>query len=595
MSPPRTPDACSPPAAQEERAALHEPGPELDLLLGVLSQALPSGANAAQGAGQEGLAYFDAEGRHRYVSDPYAAHLGASAAELLGRGLREVLGEAAAPVEDGPLRRALGGESAHWEGTLQGAAPLQLRCVPHARADGTLAGVLALLSGAGEQTAQGPAARAQVLAGASDALAASLDLRATLGAISALAVPALADWCVVDVLADDGRLERLEVAHADPAHAHLAARVRALAPVHPALSPDGLRAGRVQVLEDVGEGEHALLLQGLRPRSLLMAPLRSRGRRLGMLTLLVNEASERRYLPADARMGEELARRVSLALDNALLHRAAQEARERTERLQAVTAALSEAVSPAEVADVIATQGTLALGADAGVVLVLSGDGRELRLASARGYSAETLTRWSHLPLELSTPLTDAVRLPDVVQLPTLAEREASYPRQPEEGRAAHSALSAVALRAGARVMGVVGLSFLAERTLTPPERELLLALARQGGQALERARLYEAERRARREAQEALRAGELARTQLAASEARFRRVVDSGMLGICFWDGRGRVTDANAVFLGMVGRSRAELGALRLDALFPEPLAHEELERRGVHAPYETELARAD
>ncbi|MBF5045255.1 PAS domain S-box protein [Aggregicoccus sp. 17bor-14] len=564
-SPPSLPSEETSAAVRERERASGLPE-ELRGLQGLLG--------ALDGAG---LAYFDAEGRHRYVSGPYAALLGA--------------GAAAPPASD-----------AH-------------RAPPPAEE------------------------LVRALAGAADALSASLDLRATLAAIGALAVPALADWCAVDVLADDGRLERLEVAHADPERAHLAARVRALAPVDVggaggatgpggvghAVDPghagaDGRRAPpahavqmhAVQVVEDFAplleralrEGtlepgsERAQLLSALAPRSLLVAPLLSRGRRLGALTLLTNAASGRRYGPRDVALGEALARRVALALDNALLHRAAQEARERIERLQAVTAALSEAASPAEVADVIASQGTLALGADAGVVMVLSGDGRELRLASARGYPAEALARWGHLPLELSHPLTDAVRAGDptrVVQLPTLLERDRRYPHLAAGPRVPHEALAAVALRAGGRVMGVVGLSFLGPRALQAPERELLLALARQGGQALERARLYEAERRARREAQEALRAGEVARAQLAASEARFRRVVDSGMLGICFWDASGRVTDANAVFLSLVGRSRQELGLLRLDALFPEPLAHEELERRGVHAPYETELARAD
>ena len=54
------------------------------------------------------------------------------------------------------------------------------------------------------------------LAEASDMLASSLDYRETLSSVARLAVPTLADWCVVDVLDENGSLERLAVEHPDP-------------------------------------------------------------------------------------------------------------------------------------------------------------------------------------------------------------------------------------------------------------------------------------------------------------------------------------------------------------------------------------------
>jgi hypothetical protein len=55
-----------------------------------------------------------------------------------------------------------------------------------------------------------------LLAEASGVLAESLDYEATLRRITQLAVPRLGDWCALDLLSDDGRLERLAVAHVDP-------------------------------------------------------------------------------------------------------------------------------------------------------------------------------------------------------------------------------------------------------------------------------------------------------------------------------------------------------------------------------------------
>src|SRR5215216_4652823 len=57
------------------------------------------------------------------------------------------------------------------------------------------------------------------LAEASEILAGSLDYETELERVARLIVPILADWCVVDLLADDGRLHRLAVAHRDPAKA----------------------------------------------------------------------------------------------------------------------------------------------------------------------------------------------------------------------------------------------------------------------------------------------------------------------------------------------------------------------------------------
>src|SRR5919107_2152730 len=64
------------------------------------------------------------------------------------------------------------------------------------------------------------------LAEASEILAGSLDYETELERIARLAVPALADWCVVDLLVEDGRLHRLAVVHRDPAKAEMALELK---------------------------------------------------------------------------------------------------------------------------------------------------------------------------------------------------------------------------------------------------------------------------------------------------------------------------------------------------------------------------------
>lgn len=86
-------------------------------------------------------------------------------------------------------------------------------------------------------------------------------------------------------------------------------------------------------------------------------------------------------------------------------------------------------------------------------------------------------------------------------------------------------------------------------------------------------------------------------------SETRFRRLQESGMIGILFWKLGGAVTDANEAFLNMIGYSRQDLAAGRIDLreLSPPEYDHadgratEELRATGIFHPYEKELLRKD
>jgi PAS domain S-box-containing protein len=110
---------------------------------------------------------------------------------------------------------------------------------------------------------------------------------------------------------------------------------------------------------------------------------------------------------------------------------------------------------------------------------------------------------------------------------------------------------------------------------------------------AVERELREQKERRARRRAEDALRA----------SEARFRRLAESGVVGIVIAEGLGRVHEANDVFLKLVGYTRAEVerGELVWSARTPaeyaylDELAVERLRESGVAPPWETMTRRKD
>jgi PAS domain S-box-containing protein len=94
-----------------------------------------------------------------------------------------------------------------------------------------------------------------------------------------------------------------------------------------------------------------------------------------------------------------------------------------------------------------------------------------------------------------------------------------------------------------------------------------------------------------------------LAEEALRRSEARFRRVVDSNMIGIGFWDADGSITEANDALLHLTGYTREEMlqGKMRWSDMTPEEYSHldlkviDSLRELCEHAPFEKEFARKD
>lgn len=174
-------------------------------------------------------------------------------------------------------------------------------------------------------------AEQQFLARSGEALGSSLDYEKTLTEIAHLAVPTIADWCIIDLLEDDGDLRRLVVVHRNPAKAELS---RQLLHRYPMLRFSDehtltrvLRTGRAWLVSNMRDREleaharspeHYALLRDLGYKSEIVVQLQARERVLGALTL-VNGESGRRFGEHDLRLAEEVARRAAIAIDNARL------------------------------------------------------------------------------------------------------------------------------------------------------------------------------------------------------------------------------------------------------------------------------------
>ncbi len=187
-----------------------------------------------------------------------------------------------------------------------------------------------------EQLARAEAVEARrrlaLLAAAGPALSASLDYEKTLEGITRLLVPELADWCLLDIVEDDGTLNQLAAAHAEEAKEDLLRRLkeyRQFGEGDPGSTAEVLRTGQSVLLPDLPcpafyeralEGEHLEIILRLGSRSLMCVPLVARGRPIGAITL-VSSQPERRYDEEDLLLVEDLAYRCALAADNARLYR----------------------------------------------------------------------------------------------------------------------------------------------------------------------------------------------------------------------------------------------------------------------------------
>lgn len=192
------------------------------------------------------------------------------------------------------------------------------------------------------EVAQAAAARFQFLSEASQLLGSSLAIEETLRSVTRLTVPAIADWCSLDLVGDDGALRRVDVAHEDPEKVRLAHEIHRRYPPNASANPPAsaaLQRGESLLIEDFSEpilqaaaqdAEHREMLRRLGFRSAMVVPLVARERLVGLITLATAE-SGRRFGPDDLTLAKSVADRAAVAIDNARLFehaRAAATARE---------------------------------------------------------------------------------------------------------------------------------------------------------------------------------------------------------------------------------------------------------------------------
>jgi PAS domain S-box-containing protein len=175
----------------------------------------------------------------------------------------------------------------------------------------------------------------------------------------------------------------------------------------------------------------------------------------------------------------------------------AEELSHRTERLQSVTDALAPAATLAQVVNAIVREVLPALGAQAAAVYRMSEDGSTFELLESVGKSSE-----ADFSAEAPGPAREALVSNSIMFVESPEDRASRWPTLSHAlGLSGGAAFVWAPLEVDGTVTGVLSISFRRSRRFSAEDRAMIATIARQCAHALERARLYEAERKARGDA----------------------------------------------------------------------------------------------
>ncbi|HEX8358764.1 MAG TPA: ATP-binding protein [Longimicrobium sp.] len=193
-------------------------------------------------------------------------------------------------------------------------------------------------------------------------------------------------------------------------------------------------------------------------------------------------------------------------MQNVRLYAEAQRSRDFVTRLQQVTAALSEALTPEQVADVVVHHGIQATGAVSGALVLLNDAGTEFETLRAEGLPEEVQARWRRFPADGPAPVCAAVRSGNPLYFESETGLAGAHPEFAKTAGALLGGSTAVIpLLEHPRPAGALVFRHAEWRPFSSSERELVQAIARQSALALERARLYDKAHRAVRTRDEVL------------------------------------------------------------------------------------------
>jgi signal transduction histidine kinase len=176
----------------------------------------------------------------------------------------------------------------------------------------------------------------------------------------------------------------------------------------------------------------------------------------------------------------------------------------RAERLVKITAAVADAVTTDQVFSAVVDHVAAAVNASSAALWLVDDDGRTAKLARSVGYRESTNREFDRVTIESnpSIPAMDAIRRRQAVWIPSQEALLRDYPHLRGSVTSERTyRVSCLPLVSQGRTLGALGLTIEDAREATAEERDFLMLVARYAGQAIERLRLLDAERKSRGEA----------------------------------------------------------------------------------------------
>jgi signal transduction histidine kinase len=159
------------------------------------------------------------------------------------------------------------------------------------------------------------------------------------------------------------------------------------------------------------------------------------------------------------------------------------------EYLQEITEALAATTTPREVLEIVLTPAVQALGAVAGIVLLVDHTDQQMKIAGSQGYEDDTLTLWQEGPIEDHLLISDILRMREALYFEHAGALKAAYPDiESRTGALAAISNAVLPMFLDGRPLGVIVLDFTEPHHFTLDERRFLKTLAAQCAVALGRA-----------------------------------------------------------------------------------------------------------